>query len=309
MNLAHLHLLLNHFPTIGTMVAIGLFVASLIAKNDDLKRTSLGIFFVIALISLPTYVTGSAARALIKGQAGVSEVLMAKHQDAALLAFVFMEITGLVAWLGLWQYRRQLRMSQFNLAAVLVLSAVTFGLMAWASNIGGEIRHPEIRAPEEVTDGAPSSTAATIGAFVLGHPWVWPTSETLHFIGLGLLFGVVLLVNLRMLGMMKSLSFAVLHGMLPLGIVGFGINAITGMLFFIATPEQYTQNVAFYWKLIFMLLAGANVLYFTVVDEPWALGPGDDAPLSAKFAAASAIFCWVGVMYCGRMLPFIGNSF
>src|SRR2546426_12103479 len=99
MNLAHLHLLLNHFPTIGTMVAIGLFVASLIAKNDDLKRTSLGIFFVIALISLPTYVLGNAAQALIKGQAGVSAVLMAKHQDAALLVFVLMRLPGSALWL------------------------------------------------------------------------------------------------------------------------------------------------------------------------------------------------------------------
>jgi hypothetical protein len=309
MNLTHLHLLLNHFPTVGTIVAIGLFLVSLIAKNDDLKRTSLGVFFVIALISLPTYVSGNAAQAAIKGKEGVSEVLMARHQDAALLAFVFMQITGLVAWFGLWQYRRWLRLASWNLVAVLVLSAVTFGLMAWAANIGGEIRHPEIRAAEEVTDGTPNSVAASIGMFVVGHPWVWPTSETLHFIGLGLLFGVVLVVNLRMLGMMKSVSFAVLHGFLPLGIFGFGINAVTGMLFFIATPEQYTQNVAFYWKLIFMLLAGVNVLYFTVVDEPWALEAGDDAPLSAKLAAGSAIFLWVGVMYCGRMLPFIGNSF
>src|SRR2546427_7629361 len=223
MNLAHLHLLLNHFPTIGTMVAIGLFVASLIAKNDDLKRTSLGIFFVIALISLPTYVTGNAAQALIKGQAGVSAVLMAKHQDAALLAFVFMEITGLVSWLVLWQYRRQLRMSQSNLAAVLVLSAVTFGLMAWASNIGGEVPHPGIPAAEEETGRGAGCTAAPDCGFVICHSWGLAASQNPHFIGLGLLFGVVLLVNLRMLGMMKSLSFAVLHGMLPLGIVGFGI--------------------------------------------------------------------------------------
>jgi hypothetical protein len=291
------------------IVGLGLFLVSLIAKNDDLKRTSLGIFFVIALISLPTYVTGNAAQAAIKGQAGVSEPLMARHQDAALLAFVFMGLTGVFSWVGLWQFRRLLHLTRWNLSVVLILSIATFGLMAWAANIGGEIRHPEIRSVTTVADLPVDSKAAAIGSFVVAHPWVWPTCETLHFIGLGLLFGVVLLVNLRMLGMMRNVSFAALHGLLPLGIVGFGINSFTGMLFFIATPEQYTQNVAFYWKLIFMLLAGINLLYFTVVDEPWALGAGDDAPLSAKLAAASAIFLWVGVMYCGRMLPFIGNSF
>lgn len=38
MNLAHLHLLLNHFPIIGTIVAFGLFITSFVGKNDDLKR-------------------------------------------------------------------------------------------------------------------------------------------------------------------------------------------------------------------------------------------------------------------------------
>ncbi len=97
--------------------------------------------------------------------------------------------------------------------------------------------------------------------------------------------------------------------MLPLGILGFAINSMTGMLFFIATPGQYTQNVAFFWKIVLVMLAGVNLLYLTMFDEPWALGPGDDAPLTSKVIAASAIFLWIGVIYCGRMLPFIGNSF
>jgi hypothetical protein len=58
-----------------------------------------------------------------------------------------------------------------------------------------------------------------------------------------------------------------------------------------------------------VMLAGLNAVYFTVVEEPWALGPGEDAPLTAKFAAASAVVLWVAVMYCGSMLPFLGNSF
>ena len=74
-------------------------------------------------------------------------------------------------------------------------------------------------------------------------------------------------------------------------------------------PEQYTQNVALHLKMVLILLASVNVLYLTVFDGAWALGPGDDAPLRGKVMAASAIFLWFGVTYCGRMLPFIGNSF
>ena len=177
--------------------------------------------------------------------------------------------------------------------------------------MGGEIRHPEIRAVEvAATEATPGLlNGASIASFVAGKPWVWPASETIHFVGLCLLFGVALLINLRLLGILKNVSFAALHRLLPLGILGFAINTITGMLFFIGTPDQYTQNIAFYWKVVFMLIAALSVLYLTFFDEPWNVGSGDDAPLTAKVVAASTIFLWLGVLYCGRMLPYLGNSF
>ena len=91
--------------------------------------------------------------------------------------------------------------------------------------------------------------------------------------------------------------------------LGFVINSITGMLFFIATPEQYDHSAPFYWKMLFILLAGANLLYLTLVDEAWAVKQGDDAPFTAKVVAASAIFLWVGIIFWGRMLPYLGDAF
>ena len=108
--------------------------------------------------------------------------------------------------------------------------------------------------------------------------WGWPACETIHFVGLSLLFGVVLLVDLRMLGFMKSIPFSTLHRLLPWGILGFGLNVVTGILFFVgAPPTFYVTNATFYWKMALILVAGANALYFTVFDQPWTLGAGDDA--------------------------------
>ena len=222
----------------------------------------------------------------------------------------FMEVTGAFAWLGLWQFRRLARVPNWNLAVILVLTLVTFGLMARAANIGGEIRHAEIRAGRRKRSTAPEGALArTVGSFVTETPWMWPTCETLHFVGLSLLMGVVFLVDLRVLGVMKGVSFASLHRLLPWAAFGFGVNVVTGMLFFVGIPGQYTGNKAFYWKVGLVMLAGVNAVYFTLLEEPWALGPGEDAPFTAKFAAASAMVLWVGVMYCGSMLPFLGNSF
>jgi len=326
MNLAHLHLLINHFPTIGFIVGMGLFVFALIGKSDELKRASLVVFVGIALLTIPTYMTGSAAQEMICivpakppgapcANPNVSRAVIETHRDAALLALVFMEITGAAAWLGLWQFRRSSRPSNPTLLAVLLLSIVTLAVVSNAANLGGPIRHPEILSSPEA-DAAQTAAGVRLGIdsgglgkFILGVPWMWPVCETLHFIGLSLLMGVVLLIDLRMLGVMSNVSFTTLHRLLPWGILGFAVNVLTGMMFFIAAPDQYTQNGAFHWKIAFVLIAGANALYFTMFDETWTLGPGEEAPLTAKFAAVSAFFLWVAIMYCGSMLPFLGNAF
>jgi len=320
MNLAHIHLLLNHFPTVGMIIGLGLFLLGLAGKSEDLKRASLVVFLGIALLTLPTYMSGNAAQEMIcKGDAkapcqdpGVSRALIEKHEGAALLAFAFMQINGAFAWLGLWQSRRLARFPRATLAAVALFSLVAFGLMAQAANIGGEIRHPEIMSAQEAAAAQAAGEqplARAVGSFVVAKTWVWATCETLHFIGLCLLFGIASLVDLRVLGIIKGVSFRALHRLLPWAVLGFGINLITGMFFFVAASDQYTTNAVFQWKLLLMMLAGINVLYFTIFDEPWDLGPGDQAPPVARFVAASAFVLVIGVIFCGRMLPFLGKAF
>ena len=312
LNFVHVHLLLNHVPTVGTIIALGLLMLALVKKSQELKRASFALFFAIALVSLPTYMTGYSAQKAIKDRPGVSSSLIEQHQSAALLALIFMEATGVVAWFGLWQARKRSAAAGWNAPVVLLLSAVTIGLMAAAANIGGEISHPEIMSAGEASGGtlAPAVLkSASISHFQFAHPWAWPMLETLHFIGLSLLFGIVLAGNLRILGFMKNAPFVDVHRFLPWGVWGFVINSVTGMMFFAGASGQYIENPAFHLKVVFMLLAGANVLYLTWFDEVWALGPGANAPLSAKLVAASQVFLWIGVIYFGRMLPYIGNAF
>lgn len=408
MDLAHIHLLLNHFPTIGFLVGLGVFLLGLLGTSNDLRRAGLIIFMGIALLSIPIYISGNGAQEAIcdapagkpcpdaattvtlkTGGAGytfapsvklsggeclappivvarvesgavtnlqiaymgfgctspptltfsggggsgaaaivgmssqrilVSKTAIQEHESAALIALAFMELTGAFAWLALWQFRRSTRFSRGTLSVVLLLSLWTLSVMVRTSNLGGEIRHPEIRTRELTAASAMLAEqpfARKLGDWVGAAGWPFPTCETLHFIGLCLLFGVAAVVDLRMLGVMKGVSFQALHRLLPWSVLGFGINVVTGILFFVSDPWQYVhtgywlgaQNAAFMWKMIFILLAGLNVLYFTVFDEPWHLDSGDNAPLSAKVVAASSLVLVVGIMFWGRMLPFLGGSF
>ena len=76
MTLAHLHLVLNHFPIIGTVIGLGLFLISLFGKNQDLKRAGLIVLAFTALITLPAFFSGVGAQGAIKGTAGVSPALI-----------------------------------------------------------------------------------------------------------------------------------------------------------------------------------------------------------------------------------------
>lgn len=313
MNLAHIHLLLNHFPTVGMVIGVSLFIVALIARSDDLKRASMGVFLLIALIAMPTYMSGNAAQERLKDVSGVSEALIIAHQSWALLAFIVIEIAGTIAWLALWKYRRTDKFAAWHMPAMLILSVLTLALMGYAASIGGEIRHPEILDPA-IPEGSISATIPMLDGVFLGKAikdktWIWATCETLHFMGLTMLFGVVLLVNLRMLGIIKGISYAALHQLLPWAVGAFALNTLTGMVFFIAAADQYTTNPVFHWKLALILVAGINAIYFTVVDEPWELKTGESAKGMTKAVAVSGLALWIGIIFCGHMLPFIGNAF
>src|ERR1700693_4805420 len=114
MNFAHLHLLLNHFPIIGTLVGLGLLLISLFGKNDDLRRASLIIFPVMALLAIPVFFSGPGAQGAIKKLPGVSEAMIERHQGAAMLALLFMEITAAFSLVALWKSHEPSRAARWN---------------------------------------------------------------------------------------------------------------------------------------------------------------------------------------------------
>jgi uncharacterized membrane protein len=301
-NGAHLHLLLNHIPTVAFGVGVAFFLAGLIKKSEDLTQASFVAFFINALLAIPAYVSGNAAEFILRDQPGMSAEVLAAHQNAAAFGLMFMEITGLVAWVALWRFRR------WVIPALLALSVATFALMARAANLGGGIRHPEILGAESVSGGAWPPLAAMGTAFVVNNPWVWPICEILHFVGLCLLFGMALLVNLRVLGFIRGVAFADINRLLPWAVLGLVVNIVTGMLFFLAAPDQYTQNAAFGWKIGLIVVAGATLLYPIVSDEIRLLPKEAPGSMLARCVAASSIGLWIVIIFLGRFLPYIGSE-
>lgn len=137
-------------------------------------------------------------------------------------------------------------------------------------------------------------------------PWGWPLAESLHFIGLSMLIGTVGLFDLRMLGVARGYSMSALHRLVPFGVAGYCLNVTTGTMFLTTFPDQYLYNPAFQMKLLFMFVAGINLIifYLTTFRYVKALGPDQGPSARAKCMALVSLCCWLAVISCGRLITF-----
>ena len=307
---------MNHVPTVGAVGALGLLLLAFVRRNEHLKHAGLEVLFIIAVLVLPVFVSGVAALQEMRGRTDISVDAVKIHEDAALIGFTVMEFAGFVAWVALWQSRRRGRASRGVVPAATVLLVVALAIMGRAANLGGDIRHPEIRAAGAAAsaEGDPKRfMTSAIAEVAVNSTWAWPAAEAVHFLGLSLSFGVLLAVNLRILGVMKQIPLEDVHRLLPWDMLGFGANLITGMFFFVGQSSQYTSSEPFYWKTIFLVVAGANFLYLTVFGKAWRRTEGGDARFDSNLAdkamAVSSIAVWLAVLFAGRMLPFLGRAF
>src|SRR4026207_1503000 len=97
MNAPHLHLILKPVPPIGSAIALGLLLLGLLRRQEALTRVSLEVFYVIALITLPAYLSGVATGMELEKMPDISVEAIHKHHDGALVAFALMLLTGLAA--------------------------------------------------------------------------------------------------------------------------------------------------------------------------------------------------------------------
>ncbi len=316
MDFPHLHLLLNHFPIIGTMVGVGLFLISFLVKTEEVGRSSFIVFVGMALLTIPTFMTGVGAQEKMVADPSVSNALIQRHEGAAELAVWFMEITGALAVVALWQSARRASPAPWNTSAILVFSLVTVGLMARTGNTGGEIRHLEVRSAQEGTAAEATMayfepSPAKFTRLMVVNKWWWAFMMDLHFVGLVLLIGTIGMLNLRVLGFGTQLPIAPLNKLVPWGIAGFGINLLTGLLAFIGMPTFYTHDIAFVLKIGAILLAVTTLGLFYLTGafrDCEAVGPGENAPLRARFIAGTSLFLWFAVIVLGRYIQPLQDS-
>lgn len=146
MNAAHLHLILNHFPVLGTLFGIPLFGFALVRRSRDLMQASCGLFVLVAILAVPVYLFGEPAEEVVEHLAGVRHALIERHETWAAAALAGAAGLGLLGLIGLFILRRTPVLPTWLLSTTTVVLIITAGILVWTANLGGQIRHTEIRA-------------------------------------------------------------------------------------------------------------------------------------------------------------------
>ncbi len=146
-----------------------------------------------------------------------------------------------------------------------------------------------------------------VGRWMREALWAYPAVETVHIIGLALLFGTIVIVDLRLLGLGRSVSaVAVTRNVLPWTLAGFGVAAVTGSLMFTAHAADFATLPIFLVKMTLIVLGGLNAAWLHVGALKNA-GQWEVAtlpPRRVRTAAAVSLLLWIGVIACGRLLAY-----
>ncbi|OYX83896.1 MAG: hypothetical protein B7Y83_10030 [Flavobacteriales bacterium 32-34-25] len=145
MNDAHLHLLVNHFPIVGSILGLLVLLGGLFFKNNSVKNTAYCLFVIAALFSFFSMATGEGAEELVEDMPNIGHEIIHNHEELAEKFAVIMYLLGVVSIIGLITNIKNHPKASFYSYAILVIAIVAVFFSTKVGTSGGEIRHTEIR--------------------------------------------------------------------------------------------------------------------------------------------------------------------
>jgi|GEM_PF-1059498 len=143
--------------------------------------------------------------------------------------------------------------------------------------------------------------ATALNAWLNGVGWIWPFVQIAHLIGMCLLIGSLIIVDLRVIGLFRGASLAGTLAFQKIAAFGLLVNMTTGALFVLGDPARYLSNPVFRIKLSLLALAAVNIAFF----HAWASRGSGDGRLRQPYAALSAglsLMIWFSVIAAGRLM-------
>ena len=131
------------------------------------------------------------------------------------------------------------------------------------------------------------------------NPWAYPALESVHIVGIALLLGNLVALEVRVFGGAAALPVPALARLsLRIAAVGFGLAAVSGLLMFATQPSELLGNRSFVIKMGLLATAGCNAAWFH------ARGSLHKLDLTARVQMLVSTAIWIGVVVCGRWIAY-----
>ena len=145
MNDAHLHMVVNHFPIIGTIFGLGILIAALFLKNNTVKNTAYVLFAIAAIFAFASMNTGEGAEEIVEDFPNIGKQIIHEHEELAEKFAIVMYVLGVASLLGLYLNLKNNAKAKLMSFLILTIAIVGIILSKAVGTSGGEIRHTEIR--------------------------------------------------------------------------------------------------------------------------------------------------------------------
>ncbi len=146
MTAAHLHLVLNHMPILGTLFGLILLFLGVSRGNRSLQKVGLATFVVVALVTIPAFLTGEPAEHMVDKFPGFSHDMAHEHEELGEKGLIVAIVLGVLSAILLFLLNRNKHLNyKKGLWGMVVLAILSFLLMVLIGNHGGKIRRPELR--------------------------------------------------------------------------------------------------------------------------------------------------------------------
>ncbi|MFB3886882.1 MAG: hypothetical protein ACE144_16785 [Thermodesulfobacteriota bacterium] len=151
MNWAHVHIALNHVPVMGVIFGFLLLAYAMLKKSMELVKVSFAVFVIVTVMTIPVFLTGHGAEEIVENLPGVTESIIEPHEEAGLLSLVGVAVLGVIGLGGLSMFRGSKTIPMWLVTISLIFSLAVGGWVARTANLGGQIRHTEIRSESTVS--------------------------------------------------------------------------------------------------------------------------------------------------------------
>jgi uncharacterized membrane protein len=144
MDQTHIHLLITHLPVFGSILGVFILVQGIWRRSSSVLVAAYTLFLCSSAGAVVAYLTGESAEETAENIQGISENMIEQHEDFAIIALVALIILGIAALIGILIEYKKSAFTKRVAFGVLVISVISFGLVAWTGYLGGQIRHTEI---------------------------------------------------------------------------------------------------------------------------------------------------------------------